>query len=271
MAKIVFWNQSKNVSGNTHVALAVTTLLSVKYKAKSILLQSNFQSPKMEASFTPYEELKQSGVFDNTDIGLGALMKIIVSNKLTPTVIKNYTKPLLKDRLDIMYGVLSKEKEQYKAMLSNLQFIIRKADEIYDLVLVDLTKGTEKQEIINVVKDADVVIHTINQDIINLDDFFNDIEKNPYLAGKEKIFVIGNYDEKSKYNAYNIRKKYRIKDPIYILPQNFGFVDSCNDGRVIDFFWRNENAPKGDYNGNFIHETSKIVDKLIELSKIKDY
>ena len=271
MPKIVFWNENQDMNNSTDVAIAVSNLISIKYKTRSILMQTNFENRKIESAFTPYDELKASGTFENRDIGIGALLKTIISNKLTSTVIKNYAKPVLKDRLDVMYGVISNEKEQYSLMLKNLEYIMRKADEIYDLVFVDLAKGTENKDIDAVLKDSDIIVYVIDQDGIKLEDYLLKLESNKYLKDKQKLIVIGNYDEKSKYNVTNIRKKYRIKEPIFTLPYNFVYKDSLNDGFVIDFFYKNLNSEKTDYNGNFINETNNIVQKVIELSKIKDY
>ncbi|MDD2375959.1 MAG: hypothetical protein PHD15_01715 [Clostridia bacterium] len=271
MPRIIFWSPEISMTGNTHAILAVTTLMGINHKAKSLLMQGYFNSRKIETSFTPYDELKSSGVFENSDIGIGALTKIVVSNKLTPSTIKNYAKPVLKDRLDVLYGINSSEKEQYNLMAHNLQFITRKSAEIYDLVFVDLPKQDTEEYVKDVLIDSEVIICTINQDAIKLSEFFETIQKSDMLKGKSVIYVIGDYESKSKYNIRNIKSKYAIKDPIFAVPHNYAFIDACNDGSIIDFFYKNINAERNDYNGEFIYEVSKIVEKIIEESKIKDY
>lgn len=54
------------------------------------------------------------------------------------------------------------------------------------------------------------------------------------------------------------------------IPHNYIFSDSCNDGQVIDFFYKNLNADSRDYNGFFITETRKLVKKIIEMTKVKE-
>jgi hypothetical protein len=234
-------------------------------------MQGHFNSRKIETSFTPYDELRDSGVFENSDIGVGALTKIVVSNKLTAATIKNYAKPVLKDRLDVLYGINSKEKEQFNLMAHNLQFITRKAAEIYDLVFVDLPKEDKEDYVKDTLADSEVIVCVVNQDSVKFKDFFENVQKNELIKNKSIIYVIGNYEGKSKYNLRNIRSKYEIKDPIFAIPHNYAFADACNDGEIIDFFYKNMNADKNDYNGEFISEVSKIVEKVIEESKIKDY
>lgn len=271
MPRIVFWSPESSMTGNTHAILAVSTLMGINHKAKCLLMQGHFNSRKIETSFTPYDELKSSGVFENSDIGIGALTKIVVSNKLTAATIKNYAKPVLKDRLDVLYGINSKEKEQYYAMAHNLQFITRKAAEIYDLVFVDLPKTASQDYVKETLTDAEVIVCTVNQDAVKFAEFFESIQKDELLKGKSIIYLIGDYESKSKYNFKNIKNKYGVKDQLFAIPHNYAFADACNEGSIIDFFYKNLGADKYDPNGAFIAEVSNVVEKVIETSKIKDY
>jgi Flp pilus assembly CpaE family ATPase len=137
-------------------------------------------------------------------------------------------------------------------------------------VFVDLPKTANEKYVQDVLVDADVVICVVNQDVLKLEEFFNMINKEEILKDKNKIFIMGNYEEKSKYNVANIRSRYKIKEPIFEVPSNYLFTDACNDGNVIDFFYKNINADKRDYNGNFIYKVSTIAEKILEVAKIKD-
>lgn len=271
MPKVVFWGPNSNMTGSTHAILAVSTLMGINHKTKCLLMQGNPNSKKIETSFTPYDELKSSGVFENSDIGIGALTKIVVSNKLTPSTIKNYAKPVLKDRLDVLYGMNSTEVEQYNVMMHNLQYITKNASEIYDLVFLDLPKQSKQDYVKETLSDAELVVCIVNQDVVKLSEFFDDIKNNELLKGKPIIYVIGDYENKSKYNLRNIKIRYGIKEDILAIPHNYIFADACNDGNIIDFFYRNMNAEKNDYNGEFIARVSEVVEKIIEVTKIKDY
>lgn len=270
MPRIAFWSPDDSMTGSTHAAIAVSTLMGITHKSTCLLMQGNYNSKKIESSFTSYEQLKASGAFDNSNIGINALIRLVTSSKLTSDAIQNYAKPVLKDRLDILYGMNSKDIEGYTQLANNLPYIIRKAAEIYDVVFVDVPKTLDKQYIEETLKDAEIVVCVVNQDIVKLDEFFSKINSNSILKDKQKIYVIGDYEAKSKYNTTNIRLKYGIKEPIYTLPHNYVFSDACNSGAVIDFLYRNINSDPKDYNGSFIFQASQIVEKLIELGKIKD-
>ena len=50
MAKVTFWSMDKAMAGNTHAILAVSTLMGITHKVTSILLQTNFNSRKVESA-----------------------------------------------------------------------------------------------------------------------------------------------------------------------------------------------------------------------------
>ena len=270
MARIAFWSLDQSMTGNTYTAIAVSTLMSIAHKTSSILMQGNYNSRTIESAFTPYAALKQSGAFDNSNLGVSALIRLVTSNKLTADAIQNYAKPVLKDRLDVLYGMTSKDIDGYRDLVNNLPYITRKAAEVYDAVFLDLPKTTNEKYIKDALADADVVVCTINQDIIKLDEFFEKVEEIEELKDKQKIFVISDYEAKSKFNISNIKIKYKVKDQLYVLPHNYIYSDACNSGTVVDFFYRNLNADPKDYNGYFITQTNEIVEKIFEMAKLRD-
>lgn len=270
MARVVFWSLDQGMTGNTYTAIAVSTLMSITHKTSSLLMQGNFNSKTIESAYTSYYSLKDSGAFDNSNLGVGALIRLVTSNKLTSDAIQNYAKPVLKDRLDVLYGMTSKDIDGYRDLVNNLPYITRKAAEVYDAVFLDLPKTLNEKYTRDVLTDADVVVCTVNQDIVKLDEFFSNLDSIEELKNKQKIFVIADYEAKSKFNISNIKIRYKIKDPIYVIPHNYIYSDACNSGTVVDFFYRNLNADLKDYNGNFIAQTNEIVEKVFEIAKLRD-
>lgn len=270
MAKIAFWSPYDSSVGNTLSIVAVSTLMGITNKATSLLMQANLNSHKMESSFTPYEQLKQSGVFENSSIGINPLVRLISSNKLTSDSIQNYAKPVLKERFDVLYGMNSDDVDAYNQLINNLTYMVRRADEIYDLVFIDMLKSLENKGVMDTLADADIVVCVVNQDVIKLNDFFYTISTNEILKDKEKIILISDYEANSKYNVFNIKLKYKVKDKIYTIPHNYIFADACNSGSVVDYFYKNINADPKDYNGNFIFQTLNIVKAIGDITKIKD-
>lgn len=270
MPRVVFWSPDATMTGNTHAAVAVSALMGILHKPTCLLMQGNYNSRKIESSFTMYEQLKESGAFDNANLGVSALIRLVTSNKLTADAIQNYAKPVLKGRLDLLYGMSSKDKEGYKDLVNNLPYITRKAAEIYDLVFMDLPKTANYKYIKDTLADSEIVVCTVNQDVVKLDEFFEKVKSVEELKDKQVIYVITDYENKSKYNLTNIKIKYKVKEDVFVLPHNYMFADACNSGSVIDFLYKNLNADARDYNGYFINKTNEIVSRIFELSKLKD-
>ena len=201
-------------------------------------------------------------------MGITALARLVDSNKLTPESIRNYAKPVLKQRLDIMYGTNVSSREQFVQLTKSLQKVIKNSTEAYDFVWIDLPKGVDKKYIIDILRDADFVICTINQDAILLEKTIKAYLDSELLKNKNKMLLIGNYEPKSKYNIVNIRRKYGIKDPIMCIPSNYVFTDACNDGEIIDFLYKNLDANKNDYNGYFISEVKNVIKEVLNKIKI---
>ena len=82
------------------------------------------------------------------------------------------------------------------------------------------------------------MLTVINQDYIKIEEYFTKYVNIDILKNKNKLLVIADYENKSKYNSSNIKFKYRYKEPIYTVPHNYIFSDACNDGNVLDFLYK---------------------------------
>ena len=268
MPKIVFWSPVATFVGQTLASVALSTLTAIEEDYSNLLLHGHWQAKKIESSFTDYASLKAQNVFNSSSIGITALSRLVESNKLTPESIRNYAKPVLKQRLDIMYGTNVSSREQFNQLTNSLSMVIQSSTETYDLVWVDSPKGMEKEYIREILQSADYIVCTMNQEAVFLDEAIEKYLQNDILKTKQKMILICDYEPKSKYNVQNIRRKYGIKDNICVIPHNFVFADVCNDGAVVDFFYKNLGADKNDYNGYFIHETRKVIKTILDHVKL---
>ena len=268
MPKIVFWSPVATSIGQTHASVAISTLMAIEEDFSNILLHAHWQAKKIESSFTDYDSLKAQNVFNSSSIGITALSRLVESNKLTPESIRNYAKPVLKQRLDVMYGTNVSSREQFSQLTNSFSMVIGKANETYDLVWIDSPKGVEKPYITETLESADFVVCTINQEGVFLEEAIKKYLENDIIKNKPKMLLMCDYEPKSKYNIQNIRRKYSIKEPVRCVPHNYVFTDACNDGLVVDFFYKNLSADKNDYNGYFIHEVRNITKTILDHVKI---
>lgn len=265
MAKVVFWSPRSALTGATHSLIAVSSLTAIDNKFSSLILQGHWQNKRIESAFTAYQDLKAMDVFNNSNIGMSALGRLIDSNKLTSEGIKNYAKPVLKNRLDVLYGLNTKERDAYRKMFENMSYILERADEAYDMVYFDSPKGQNFLAVTNILKSADVIVVTLMQNSIDLDEVLSVYDSIGILKEKKHIILVGNYSPNSKYTLFNIKNKYKIKSPMFAVPHCTAFADAVNDGNVVDFLFKNLNAKPNDEIGYFISETRKAEKAIMSL------
>lgn len=270
MAKIVFWSPEEGVSGCTHTAIAVSSLLGITHKVSSLLIDANSNAKKISSSYTLYDDLVNTNGFNDTNLGMNAIMRLIKSNKLSPDIIQNYSKPVLKGRLDILYSAIANTTTEIRENLLSMPLIAKNADDVYDLVFIDLPKDTTDDSVIRVLSQADVIVCVVPQNVEKLSTVLKKMGDIADIKDKKIIYVLGNYEQSSKYNIFNVKMKYKLPEPLYVLPHNYAFADACNDGNVLDFLYRNINANAKDYNGDFILRTTEIVEEIIKTLKIKE-
>lgn len=278
MPIISFWNPTDSAqTGTTATMVAVANSIATRYpKYKMLLTQTHFSNMKMESSYFDMDRLASKGNLDDiTDTGIDALERLLRSNKISPESIQVYSK-LKGNNLEVLYGSFKNDKDSFNRVLETLPFMLEYAVQRYDLVLVDLTKGTDVKEVNDILQKSDLIVVTMNQDkevIRNMIKQFNTLK---ILQEKPVVPVFARYDRFLSYNARNILRNFNFKfdkRDVYTIPYNSQFFDACNDGKSLNFFIENLNADVAtDRNGYFIHEVSNVTDRIITLlgNKLSD-
>lgn len=268
MPIVSFWSTEESAQlSDTATAVAVASMIPTRAKYKTLVTQTHYNDLSLEASF--FNQDKKSRL-DTADTGIDALDRLLRSNKLTPENIPNYASPIIKGRLELLYGTFKNDPDSYSRILETMPIMVDYANQLYDVVLVDLNKGSKTSEVNPILQKSDLIVFHMSQDMQILKKLFKDMETLKILQEKPVIPVLGRYDRYSKYNERNIARKFNYKKRIYTLPYNTQFFDSCNDGMAAKFFIENANADMGtDRNGFFISEVATLTDAIIEAIKPK--
>lgn len=273
MPIVSFWStvestQTSTTSTAVAVANAIATRTDIGYK--TLLMQTHYNNYDMERSYYNMDKLTSKGSLDIADTGVDALDRLLRSNKLTPENIPNYAKPILKGKLELLYGTFKNDKDSYERVLETMPIMVDYASQLYDMVFVDLNRGYGNAAMTQILQKSDLIVLTMSQKIGVLKVLFNDVENLKIFKEKPMISVIGRYDRFSKYNTKNISRAFNYKKPIYCIPYNTQFFDACNEGKALNFFVENMNADIAtDRNGYFISEVNKISDQILEVLKSK--
>lgn len=268
MSIITFWNGTKEQCGNTASALALATYMAIERNIKILFVSTSLKDYSVEDSFW----IKKKNGFLSmlggnpgiiSQAGIEGLDRIIRSKKLTPEIITDYSRIVLKNRLELLLGVNSSE-AQYEEIRGKYPSIIGLADKYYDLVVIDLDLklGPTIQE--NILKKSDIIIGMIPQKLKEIEKVVDKIQKNPYI--KEKIMLtIGKYDDKTKYNAKNIsRNVLKQKNIINTVPYNSLYFEAMQEGKVIDLFLNFLRLTDMDRNYEFISEIQRLAEDVKE-------
>ena len=106
MAIISFWSEGDKETGKTLSLAAITTQISIENTYKTLIFNTEYNDSTLENCFwTPKKPKKEMFMIGNrADLATGTtgVAKAILSNKTSPEIIKNYTKTIYKNRLELL-------------------------------------------------------------------------------------------------------------------------------------------------------------------------
>lgn len=272
MAIIAFWSDEKQDNGKTASAVAVATMTALEHNFKNLLMQTNFADNSLETCFWDLNsnEKKGLGMFrakqssNVIDSGIDALIKLLSSNKISPDMITNYTRPIFKDRLEVLFGTTRQFADEYEKLKGVYSEIILNANKYYDNVFVDLNKGTNDRLIRDVLANSDIIVVNVTQGPRAINRYIEYLNSNPDVLNPSKLIVlIGRYDEESKYNKKNVSRYIGKKQAVCAIPYNTLFFEAIEESNVADFFIKYMGVSEKDKNRLFIDEVKDAVETIL--------
>ena len=272
MAIITFCSNETKETGQTLSLAAIASYMAIQHNYKILIVSTNFNDLSLENCFWEYEKIRNVGAIKtdrNQNIGISSgvegLIQAINSNRTNSEVVKNYSRIILKDRLDFL---LSPETKSYKEYSINVapyyENIIQSANRYYDLIFIDLSKKMPPNKAAEILQLSDIVVMNITQRLKTINDFAQLRDSNEFYQRRNIIVLVGRYDKFSKYNNKNITRYLKEKETISTIPYNTLFFESCSEGTIIDFILKTKNITDyNDRNVNFINEIKEINDKII--------
>lgn len=276
MAIITFYSNEMKETGQTLSLAAIATYMAIEHSYRILVVSTSFEDLSLEDCFWKYENIRQSEFvgrdYQGTGLQLGfeGLIKAIDSNRNEIDIVKNHSKIILKDRLDMLLSPTAKSYQEYTKMTKYYNEILSIANRSYDIIFVDLNKKVPKQDALTVLQTSDVVLMTLIQKMKTLDDFVSLRESNDFFKRKNVMLAVGKYDQDSKYNSKNITRYLKEKKELSIIPYNTLYSEACSEGTIIDYFLKVRNiTDETDKNAKFIESikeaSSNIIFKLQEL------
>ena len=269
MAIITFKSNEIKETGQTLSIAAVAAQMAIEHNYKILLVSTNFNDTTLEECFwdvkktTPLVSVMGKPAAVGIESGVEGLMRVMASNKTSPEIVKNYSKIILRDRMDVLPSPSVTEYKDYADIAASYPEILQLANRYYDIVLVDLSKRMSEQYAENIIQISDVVVVNLTQRLKSIDDFIELREREEFYKRKHIMLLIGRYDSFSKYNKKNITRYMKEKKQVNVIPYNTLFFEACSEAKIIDFFLRLKNIDEADRNYSFIKEVASMDNKII--------
>ncbi len=282
MSIVTFWNDDKEQTGKTLTAVAVATKMAIEHNYKILLLSTSYRENTIKNCFWVDTVQKRLGnlALKNNNIavenGIEGLSKLVLSNKIQPSLITDYTKVIFKNRLEVLNGYsgggdLSDEEKwhNYKKVTECYVELVKLANQYYDMVLVDIDNQVGKDVREQLLEIANVNVLVLSQRLESLNRYKELKTTDKNIMGPKCIPVIGKYNKASKYNKKNIIRYLEEKKDINIIPFNTLFFEAAEETGVTEFFLKMRDIKdKTDDNYIFMSEVFKLVTNII--TRLKD-
>ncbi len=260
---VVFWSPWHGQAKVTANMSAVACLLNHDLDERVIMSHSQFNMADLEGMFNfRMEQERRKTIYENA--GLSALILRVKQSWLTEEVVGEclmpvasttglYLLPGTEEHVDVL-----KESDTEELVWALLGRDIKK---YYEWIFVDAGAGNNPLSM-RLLESADVAVINLSQNIATWDRFMKDY---PELAMKKNaIFVVGGYDDDSKYNRRNLVRMYEnlSANNVGVVPYNTGYMDAISEGAVAKYLFANEGVKKGEENYEFITECRAISNMI---------
>ncbi len=269
MAIISFWSDGEKETGKTLSLAAIATQLSIDNTYKTLIFNTEYNDNTLENCFwTPKKPKRETFMIGNrADLATGTtgVAKAILSNKTSPEIIKNYTKTIYKNRLEI----LTEEKisqEDYQNQRKIYKEIAKIANKYYNLVLIDISGNAEESTTRSILEESDLIIVNLPQNLKKINEYIELKQTNRIFNKEKTIVLIGKCDRNSKYNAKNVSRYSNIRD-LYPIPYNTQFLEATNEGQITEFFTKFRGRIHPDENTYFLEEVKNVSERILEKLK----
>ena len=262
-----FWSNNKETIGQTVSAASMATEMAIEHNYRVLLISADFNNTTMLDCFGAQESNKEilKGLIRkpqiNLDSGINGLLKMASSNRVTPEIIHDYTKIVYENRLEVLYSPTDINENDKKATMERMKNIIMNAARYYDQVIVDLRKGLETSEQLEILALSDVIVFNINQRRDRITEALQIKEMNGLYD--RVVWNICKYDKNSKCNTKNLLRTVLKRQTICETPYNTLIYDACGDGKIAEMLLNFRTLRDEDENLTFINRIKELQEAVL--------
>jgi len=259
---VVFWSPVSGQAGTTSNLIAAAALLGLEYSSRLLLLghlQSEYAA--IERGFYP-RRTWMSKADASSDVGIDALLRLLQNRKLEPKLLRNYTLPLLAERLDILPGSNKPDASFVSSAQEWLAPLLELTRRAYDLVLLDGGSGDVSEWTRGLLRLADLLVVCLPQNILKLEQAFPLVEAQ-LLSNRKLLLVFGQVDPRSSLTIKNVMRQFYRREPAYPIVHNTGWLDAVQHGDAVHFLFRNRKVSRDHENSLFMQQVRALAQAII--------
>ena len=269
MSIVTFCNSSIEQTGKTMSIAAIATYMAIEHNYRILVISTTNREDAFRDCFWQEKKKRRNlGIFGpNANVaienGVEGLARIVRSNKITPSIITNYTKVVFKDRLEILLGCKETPTDGLE-IESMYPDIIKSANQYYDLVFIDLDNNVDDETKNTIIRDSDIVVINMSQKMKSINRYMELKDKDQTVNSLKSLLLIGRYDRSSKYNSKNITRYLGEKNQVLTIPYNTLFFEAAQEAGVPDLFLKfRRNLDSEDRNAFFIAEVKRAAENIV--------
>ena len=274
MSIITFKSNEQKETGQTLSLVATATQMAIEHNYKILIISTSFRDKTLESCFWELDKEKKPIFSSNRmttvgiDSGTEGLIRGLVSSKTNPAMVKDYSKTVLRERLDVLVSPNAETYQDYEKIASNYPEIIKTANRYYDMIFVDLNRRMDRDQAKSILDISDVIIVNMTQRLRNIDEIMALRNEDDFYKQRNVMLLIGRYDSHSKYNVKNVTRYMKEKKNVLAIPYNTLYFEACSEGKAVDFFLRLKRLDATDRNSIFLKGANEVVEAII--SKLQE-
>ncbi len=272
MVIVTFWNDNTGKIGQTHSAIAIASYMGTEHNYKTLLMTTRYDDQIALKAFGYEGTAKTVGLVTGNkqsmdlESGLEGMEKLVLAKRLSPDMVPNYTKIIYKNRLEVVTAPKKRDDLDFNRLYNSCKDILMIARQHYDIVFVDLNNGLENETTKEILKMSNIIILNMEQKPSEMQKIY-ELKQNKELFDAKKImYLINNYDRKSKYSSKNISREMGEKKEIMTVPYANLFAEAVQEGTAAEFFLNTRIKRLDDVEDRtafFIRELKRDTDAIV--------
>lgn len=233
----IFWAPLHG-QGQTSNIHATGFIMSLLHKKKVLMMQTHFEKNNLESPLVGQNSGRKN--IDNElfqDIGLDTAVNFSGISQLNQKLLESCCITFPNISLLLLPGTETKNRETFDRDIGKSVYrMIRDADEIMDVVLIDANSGNDELSL-KLMPLADMIVINLTQRRYVLEKYFSEYGDH-FLNNKKVFYLFGDYDDNSTYNINNCRRKfskYLNSSNSGVIPYCTKYMDAQNECNVLSF------------------------------------